>query len=110
VGGGVLGVGQAFALTAMANLIVGSVERDEVGVATGINLVMRTIGMAVGSALSAAILAASVPGGSTLPSEHGYVVAFAVAAFVTAGAVACAVALPRERRRAVEPVPVAQTR
>jgi MFS family permease len=102
--GGILGVGQACALTAMANLIVASVAREDVGIATGINTVMRTIGMAVGSALSAAILAA---GGGALPTEHAYVVAFAVAAVVTAGAVACAVALPRGHAPSAEPVPVA---
>jgi MFS family permease len=106
VAGGVLGVGQALALTAMANLIVGTVDGEDVGIATGINTVMRTIGMAVGSALSAAILAA---GGGALPTEHAYVVAFAVAAVVTAGAVACASALPHDRAPSAEPVPLART-
>jgi MFS family permease len=100
--GAILGVGQACALTAMANLIVSSVASDEVGIATGINTVMRTIGMAVGSALSAAILAA---GGGALPADHAYVVAFAVAACITAGAVACAAGLPRDRAASAEPVP-----
>jgi MFS family permease len=102
VAGGILGVGQACALTAMANSIVASVASDEVGIATGINTVMRTIGMAIGSALSAAILAA---GGGVLPTDHAYVVAFAVAAVVTAGAVACATALPGDRAPSAEPVP-----
>jgi MFS family permease len=91
--GAVLGLGQALALTAMANLVVAAVPGHDVGIATGINMVMRTIGMALGSAVSAAILAGST--GSVFPSEHAYVVAFAVAACVTAGAVACALALPR---------------
>jgi MFS family permease len=86
----------------MANSIVASVASDEVGIATGINTVMRTIGMAIGSALSAAILAA---GGGVLPTDHAYVVAFAVAAVVTAGAVACATALPGDRAPSAEPVP-----
>jgi MFS family permease len=103
--GGILGVGQACALTAMANLIVASVSRDEVGIATGINTVMRTIGMAVGSALSAAILA----GGGALPSDRAYVIAFGVAACITAGAVGCALALPRVPALRTEPVAVAQT-
>jgi MFS family permease len=103
--GGILGVGQACALTAMANLIVSSVASDEVGIATGINTVMRTIGMAVGSALSAAILAA---GGGVLPADHAYVVAFTVAACITAGAVGCAAALPRDRVPSAEPVAVTQ--
>jgi MFS family permease len=91
--GAVLGLGQALALTAMANLVVAAVPAHDVGIATGINMVMRTVGMALGSALSAAILADST--GSTFPSDHAYVAAFAVAACVTAGAVACALAIPR---------------
>ena len=51
--GGVLGLGQAFALTAMANLVVAAVAAGDVGIATGINGVMRTVGMALGSAMSA---------------------------------------------------------
>jgi predicted MFS family arabinose efflux permease len=91
--GAVLGLGQALALTAMANLVVAAVPGHDVGIATGINMVMRTVGMALGSALSAAILADGT--GSTFPSDHAYVVAFAVAACITAGAVACALAIPR---------------
>jgi MFS family permease len=91
--GAVLGLGQALALTAMANLVVAAVPGHDVGIATGINMVMRTVGMALGSALSAAILADGT--GATFPSDHAYVVAFAVAACVTAGAVACALAIPR---------------
>jgi MFS family permease len=91
--GAVLGLGQALALTAMANLVVAAVPGHDVGIATGINMVMRTVGMALGSALSTAILADGT--GSTFPSDHAYVVAFAVAACVTAVAVACALAIPR---------------
>lgn len=103
--GGVLGIGQALALTAMATLIVAAASRDEVGIATGVNTVMRTIGMAVGSALSAAVLAAATAPGSALAAEWGYVVAFAVAAAATAGAVACALALARAP--ALTPAPAA---
>lgn len=103
--GGVLGVGQALALTAMASLIVAAAPRDEVGIATGVNTVMRTIGMAVGSALSAAVLAAATAPGSALAAEWGYVVAFGIAAVVTAGAAACALALARAA--ALTPAPAA---
>jgi MFS family permease len=91
--GGVLGVGQALALTAMANLVIGAVGAREVGVATGLNSVMRTMGMAAGSAISAGVLAAGSHGG--LPSDHAYTVAFALAACATAGAVACGLAIRR---------------
>jgi predicted MFS family arabinose efflux permease len=91
--GGVLGLGQAFALTAMANLVVGAVAAGDVGIATGINGVMRTVGMALGSAMSAAIVASGSASG--LPTDHAYAVAFAVAACTTAGAASCAVAIRR---------------
>ena len=93
--GGVLGLGQAFALTAMANLVVGAVAAGDVGIATGVNGVMRTVGMALGSAMSAAIVASGSASG--LATDHAYAVAFAfaVAACVTAGAASCAVAIRR---------------
>ena len=98
VAGALLGVGQALALTAMASLVVDAVLPDVVGIATGVNAVMRTVGMSVGSAIGAAILATSLLPGSLFPSEHAYHVTFAVAAVATAGAVACAALLPSERR------------
>jgi hypothetical protein len=110
VAGCVLGIGQAFALTAMANLIVAAVPQGEVGIATGMNSVMRTVGMALGSALSATILAGNTIPGGAYASEHGYVVAFAVAACATAGAVACAAALPRRpTARGLQPAAVARS-
>ncbi len=71
--GGVLGLGQAFALTAMANLVVGAVAAGDVGIATGVNGVMRTVGMALGSAMSAAIVASGSASG--LATDHAYAVA-----------------------------------
>jgi predicted MFS family arabinose efflux permease len=91
--GGVLGLGQAFALTAMANLVVAAVAAGDVGIATGINGVMRTIGMALGSAMSAAIVASGSVGG--VPTDRVYTIAFAVAACITAGAIVCALAIRR---------------
>jgi predicted MFS family arabinose efflux permease len=89
--GAVLGLGQACALTAMATLTVEAVAPQDVGIATGINVVMRTIGMALGSALSSSILGASSHG--LFASQQAYAAAFAVGAAITAGAVLCAIAL-----------------
>jgi len=107
--GGVLGIGQAFALTAMANLVVAAVSRDDVGIATGVNTVMRTIGMALGSALSAALLAAGIHAGQVFTDERAYAINFGVAAVVTAGAVACAVGIRRRPTAEPEEAPVAVT-
>ena len=51
-----LGAGISFAFASMANLIVGAVPQSEVGIATGINTVMRTVGGAFGAAVATAIL------------------------------------------------------
>ena len=93
VAGLFLGAGIAFAFAAMANLVVAATPQDQVGIATGINTVMRTVGGAFGSALSTAILAISMVAGSSaagsgLPTEGAYTVAFllsAVGATVAAG-------------------------
>jgi hypothetical protein len=53
------------------------------------NLVLTTIGGAIGSALSALILQAATAHGTTIPTGHGYV----VAAFVGAGVLAVAALL-----------------
>src|SRR3954466_8906761 len=50
-GGALLGVGIGFSFASMANLVVESVPRNEVGVATGINTIMRSLGGAVGRPL-----------------------------------------------------------
>jgi MFS family permease len=79
-----VGIGSSFA--AMPALIVAAVPPERTGSATSLNQVLRTVGGAVGSAASAAILTAHTVGGpSGLPSESGYTVAFA------AGAALCAV-------------------
>jgi EmrB/QacA subfamily drug resistance transporter len=73
---GLLGIGIGLAFAAMANLIVQNVRPDQTGVATGMNTVTRTVGGAFGGQVAASILASSLTGGH--PTEHGYVVAFAV--------------------------------
>jgi MFS family permease len=90
-----LGVGQALALAGLANLVVAAVAAHDVGIVTGMNMVMRTIGMALGAAASAAILAATVVGSTGLASEGGYVVTFVFAAAASLGGFACSLAIPR---------------
>ncbi len=93
-----LGVGQSGTLAALPNLVVAAVAREDVGIATGMNMVTRTIGMALGAAGSAALLAASVPAGGAIAAESGYVASFALAALASLGAFACALAVPRPAR------------
>jgi EmrB/QacA subfamily drug resistance transporter len=90
-----LGAGVAFGFASMANLIVAAVPQSAVGIATGINTIMRSIGGAFGSAAITAILAASVPAGETLPSESGYTAAFIAAVVVGLLALVAALLVPR---------------
>ena len=94
LGGLLLGAGVAFAFASMANLIVAAVEQREVGIATGINTVMRTIGGAFGSAVSTAVLASTAAAGG-LPSGGGYRTAFGLAAGMALLAGASALGVPR---------------
>ena len=95
LGGAVMGAGQALILPSLANLVVAQVPAEDVGIATGMNAIMRTVGMAIGSAGSAALLTASVASGSVIAAEAGYVATFTLAAATSVAAVAVAAALPR---------------
>ena len=94
VGGALLGIGIGFSFASMANLVVESVPRDEVGVATGINTIMRTLGGALGAQLVASLLTGKTIAGTPIPAEAAYTDAFIVAA------VAAGLAM---RRRALDP-------
>ena len=67
VSAALLGSGISFAFASMANLIVGAVPQSEVGVATGINTIMRTVGGAFGAAVATAILTGNTIAGSSVP-------------------------------------------
>ena len=95
----VLGIGVGFAFAAMATLITQAVRRTETGVATGMNTVMRTVGGVIGGEIGAAILTAHLIPGTTVPSLHGYEVAFAIAAAAAfVGVVAAVLVTPRRER------------
>jgi sugar phosphate permease len=87
----------------MANLIVGAVPQSEVGVATGINTIMRTVGGAFGAAVASAILTGNTIAGTSLPSEAAYTAAFVLSAVGGVLAVGAALLVPTraaERARA----------
>jgi EmrB/QacA subfamily drug resistance transporter len=113
VAGIFLGTGISFAFASMANLIVGAVPQHEVGIATGINTIMRTVGGAFGAAIATAILTADTLRGTQIPAEGGYTTAFAMSVGVGVLAIVAALLVPSHRvppgrtapRR--EPVPAA---
>jgi EmrB/QacA subfamily drug resistance transporter len=93
-----LGIGMSFA--AVANLIVEAVPAANTGEATGMNAIMRTIGGALGSQVSAAVVSAHAVGDG-LPAESGYTEAFAIATAALILSLGAALLVPgsRERRR-----------
>jgi EmrB/QacA subfamily drug resistance transporter len=97
---GLLGVGIGLSFAAMANLIVEAVPPEQTGVATGMNTVTRTLGGAVGGQIAGSVLAGSVTAAG-LQTEHGFTVAFVVAASAADLVVLCALAVPRRVRVAV---------
>jgi predicted MFS family arabinose efflux permease len=88
-----LGVGCTFA--ALPGLIVRSVPPEETGSAMSFNQVLRYVGYAVGSALSATILAAHTPAGRALPLAGGYDAVAALGCGVLAVAAVVSFLLPR---------------
>lgn len=65
-----LGVGAAFA--AFPALIVSAVPPSETGSAMSLNQVLRYVGFALGSALTATLLGAATPAGADVPGRSGY--------------------------------------
>ena len=85
----------------MPTLITDSVRQTETGVANGMNMVVRTVGMVIGAQLGAVFLAAYTIGSSSVPSVTGFEVTFAVGAAcgVLAGALAVFVTPTRRSSR-----------
>jgi EmrB/QacA subfamily drug resistance transporter len=65
-----LGIGIGLAFSALGNLIVGAVEPQQTGVASGMNTVMRTLGGALGGQVSATFIANNTLHG--LPTLSGF--------------------------------------
>jgi MFS family permease len=81
---GVCGFGVGGAFSAFPGLIARAVPPSETGSAMALNQVLRYVGFATGSALTATLLEAATPDGGGLPASGGYTVI---------GLVGCAVAL-----------------
>jgi len=94
VAGALLGAGISFAFASMANLIVGAVPQSQVGIATGINTVTRTVGGAFGAAVATAILAGHTLAGTPVPTEGAYEAAFLMSAVGALLAIGAALLVP----------------
>jgi EmrB/QacA subfamily drug resistance transporter len=103
-----IGIGISFGFASMANLIVGLVDPREVGIATGINTIMRSVGGAFGAAIVTALLTADTIGTSPIPTEHAYTEAFAISGVISVLALLAALWIPRPRGPRRAPVPRAE--
>jgi EmrB/QacA subfamily drug resistance transporter len=86
IGAGIIGVGIGFAFAALANVVVAAVEPHETGEATGVNTIVRTIGGAFGTQVSAAIVISSTLPGTNIPEPSSYTIAFSLSAIALVGA------------------------
>jgi predicted MFS family arabinose efflux permease len=93
-----LGVGCTF--SAMPGLIVANVPANETGSALSFNQVLRYVGMAIGSALSATVLDAYTPSGQALPHDAGYGMVALIGCVVWAVAGVISFTLPRRGKTA----------
>jgi predicted MFS family arabinose efflux permease len=75
----ICGLGVGFTTGAMPGFIVRTVAPSETGSATGFYQVVRSIGLTVGSALSAAVLMSHTRHGQSLPDVDGFKVALIIA-------------------------------
>ena len=100
VASALIGFGISFAFASMANLVVAAVPREDVGIATGINTIARTVGGAFGAALVTALLTGTTVAGSSMPTEGAYSEAFLFSAAAAVVSLLAALAIPRVRRPA----------
>ncbi len=93
----VIGAGIGLAYSSLPALIVGAVEPAETGAANGLNTLMRTIGMAVSSAVVGMVLAntAATFDGAAVPSMTGFRLSFLIATIAVAVGLLMAVLLVR---------------
>ncbi len=96
---GLVGLGTGFAIACMANIVVAAVPPEQTGVAAGMNANIRTMGGAIGSAVTGMVVSSqlSVTG---FPDEFGYTAGFLVlaAAFAVASLASWAVPTGRPSR------------
>ena len=94
----VCGLGVGFTTGAMPGFIVRAVAQRETGSAMGFYQVVRSIGLTVGSALSAAVLMAHTRPGQALPDVGGFEVALIIAAALCLATGVVSFVLPGRRR------------
>src|SRR5215472_3178114 len=103
----VSGIGMSLFFGPGANMVLGSVRRDQEGIASGANNAIRELGGVFGIAVLGAVFAARGGYTSGASFEAGLTPAVWVGAAAVAAAAAAALALPRLRKTAAIPAVVA---
>ncbi|HTJ69147.1 MAG TPA: MFS transporter [Actinospica sp.] len=93
-----LGVGIGLAFSSMSAIVVQSVPPAQVGVASGMNANIRTIGGAIGSSVAASVLASGVTTTNPIPKDAGYTHVFWMLAAASLLAALAALLIPTARR------------
>jgi MFS family permease len=91
---GVSGLALSFTTGAMPGFIVRTVAPSETGSATGFYQVVRSIGLTVGSALTAAVLLSHTRHGQALPDVEGFKVALIITAALCLATAVASFVLP----------------
>ncbi|MDQ8046365.1 MAG: MFS transporter [Solirubrobacteraceae bacterium] len=94
-----MGVGFGLAFSAMSNLIVAAVSPQQTGVASGMNANIRTIGGALGAALTGTVVTSGASA-SGLPKEAGYNHGFLMLSIALILAALAALAIPAAEKLA----------
>jgi MFS family permease len=95
------GIAAPLMATAVQKLVVDSVPQSSIGVATGMNVVLRQVGAVVGGQLCAVILTTWTIAGTTAPTESAYIVGFVGAALVCLVGAVLAFGAPRRAKQLV---------
>jgi EmrB/QacA subfamily drug resistance transporter len=101
-----LGAGTGFAFASMINLVIENVPPEQTGVATGMHILMRTLGGAVGTQVAASVLSSTVSDDG-LPTQHGFAIAFVIGTVALAASTLAALAAPGDSRRPSPMIPLA---
>ncbi|GAB2702128.1 MFS transporter [Nocardia thraciensis] len=97
VAGALLGVGIGMAFSSMPAIIVAAVPPAQTGAATGMNANVRTVGGAIGSAISSVILTSGTHTDHGLPADSGYSNVFWFLGGIAVLSAAAAVIVPTVR-------------
>jgi EmrB/QacA subfamily drug resistance transporter len=95
--GAILNTGVGCAFAALPNLVIAAVEPHQTGEATGVNMIARNVGAALGGQVAASIVASHVLANG-VPANRGFELAFLMSAGIALLAGVCGLLIPTGRR------------